>query len=216
MDNFAQHMFSDAAKAEQTKAGTRDRYEHTYRNRLTDGLNADAIAFIQSRTSFYIASIVETGWPYIQHRGGPVGFLKVVDIDTLGFADYHGNQQFITQGNLATEDRVSLILMDYPRRARLKLIGHASMIAADENPALAAQLNIADQGPVERLTTIKIVAQDWNCPKYIEPRFTEAEIAAMLGPRISERDRQIATLSARLAELGQDPTALLNASQDPS
>jgi predicted pyridoxine 5'-phosphate oxidase superfamily flavin-nucleotide-binding protein len=210
MDSFADHMFSDAAKAEQAKAGSRARNEQAYKNRLTNGLQDDAIAFIQSRTSFCIASITETGWPYVQHRGGPAGFLKVIAPDTLGFADYHGNQQFITQGNLATQSRVSLFLMDYPRRARLKLIGHARMIDAAENPALAAQLATQNQGHVERLTTIKIVAQDWNCAKHIEQRFTEAEIQSMPGPRIAELDRHIATLSARLSDLGQDPAALLN------
>jgi len=216
MDNFASHMFGKATKDEQAKIGMRDRFEHIYRNRLTDGLQAEAIAFIESRTSFYIASIVDTGWPYIQHRGGPAGFLKVIDTDTLGFADYHGNQQFITTGNLATEDRVSLILMDYPRRARLKLIGHATMIPADQDQTLAKTLAQDGQGPVERLLTIKITAQDWNCPKYIEPRFTEPEIASMLGPKMSELNDQIGALADRLTELGEDPAKILQSAKTKS
>ncbi|MDX8351450.1 pyridoxamine 5'-phosphate oxidase family protein [Cognatiyoonia sp. IB215182] len=216
MDSYAKHLFSDAAKQAQAGAGMRDKYERVYETRLTDGLQPDAIAFIESRTSFYMASIAETGWPYIQHRGGPAGFLKVIDTDTLGFADYRGNQQFITSGNLQTNDKVSLILMDYPRRARLKLIGHASMIAADENPELAQKLAQEGQGPAERLVTIRLVAQDWNCPQYITPRFTEAEIADLLGPRLNELNRQIGVLADRLTALGEDPSALLQDTKDKS
>lgn len=213
MDNFAQHMFSDAAKAEQEKAGTKAKYDHVYQTRLTGGLGADEKAFIETRTSFYIASIVDSGYPYIQHRGGPAGFLQVMDPNTLGFADYQGNKQFITQGNLATHNKVSLILMDYPRRARLKMIGEARMIAADNDTALTEKLSLEGQGPVERLMTIKVTAIDWNCPQYITPRYTEVEIGEMLAPKMAEINRQIDTLAGRLKELGEDPVALLQEAQ---
>lgn len=214
MDNFATHMFSDVAKAEQEKAGTKAKYSHVYQTRLTDGLGDNEKEFIETRTSFYIASIVESGFPYIQHRGGPTGFLQVMDSETIGFADYLGNKQFITQGNLATNNKVSLFLMDYPRKARLKMIGEAVMISAADDPDLAAKLDQDGQGPVERLMTVKITAIDWNCPQYITPRYAEDEIAEMFAPRMTEIDRQIDILANRLRELGEDPAALLQTPKD--
>ncbi len=200
MDNFAHHMFTEAVRAEQSKIGVEDRFQQMYRNRFTDGLDADATAFIESRTSFYMATVSQSGWPYVQHRGGPQGFLKVFDAETLGFADYTGNEQFISKGYLSGNDRVSLFLMDYPRRARLKLIGHAKMVDADSDPDLLSRLATENEGPVERLVTIRVTAFDWNCPKYIEPRFTEPEIEAMLGPRLRELTEENARLRAALAD----------------
>lgn len=213
MDNYADHLFSDAAKAHQAKAGMREKYEKVYPNRLRDGLDDDAKAFVESRSTFYMASIVETGWPYVQHRGGPKGFLKVIDPHTIAFADYTGNKQFITTGNMDTDTRVSLILMDYPARARLKLIGHGKVVEAADDPALAQRLHVAGEGPVERLFTIALTAMDWNCPKYITPRFDEAEIAAQINPRFAEANRQINILADRLRALGEDPVALLEAAE---
>ena len=206
MDSFADHMFTPAVAAEQDKLGVRERMAKTYRNRFRDGLDADARAFIETRTSFYMASVGETGWPYVQHRGGPAGFLRVLDDETLGFADYAGNRQVITKGNLGGDDRVSLFLMDYPRRARLKLIGHARMVEAEAEPALAARLATPGAGTVERVVTIRIVARDWNCPQYILPRFTEAEIEEMLGPRLRALAAENAALKAELDTLRQAPT----------
>jgi len=199
MDNYASHMFTEAVQAEQAVLGVRDRFQKVYRNRFTDGFDDDTRAFISTRTSFYMATVGETGWPYIQHRGGPPGFLTLLDDDLLGFADYTGNKQLISKGNLAGNDRVSLFLMDYARKARLKIIGHATMVSAEDDPDLAARLETVGQGPVERLTTIRVVAYDWNCPKYIEPRFTEAEIETMLGPRIQELTDDNARLREQLA-----------------
>ena len=200
MDNFAEHMFTEAVRAEQAKIGVDDRFQRMYRNRFTDGIDADVRAFVQSRTSFYMATVSETGWPYVQHRGGPVGFLKVFDTETIAFADYTGNKQLISKGYLSRDDRVSLFLMDYPRRARLKMIGHATMIDAAEAPDLATRLAVEGAGVVERLVTIRVTAFDWNCPKYIEPRFTEAEIEAMLGPRLKALAEENATLRAALTD----------------
>lgn len=200
MDNYAQHMFTEAVQAEQDALGMRERFQKMYRNRFTNGLDEDTKAFIETRTSFYMATVSETGWPYVQHRGGPIGFLKVKGDDTLAFADYTGNKQLISKGNLINNDRVSLFLMDYPRRARLKMIGHAKIISADDDPKLAARLRVTDQDPIERLMTIRITAFDWNCPKYIEPRYTEAEIQQMIGPRLQELTEENAGLRAKLAD----------------
>ena len=209
MDNYGQHMFTPAVQAEQAELGVAERYQKVYRNRFTGGLDADATAFIESRTSFYVATVGETGWPYVQHRGGPPGFLKVIDTDTLGFADYVGNKQLISKGNLSGNDRVSLFLMDYPRRARLKIIGHARMVTADADPDLAERLRQSPEDPIERIATIRVTAFDWNCPKYITERYTQDEVAALVAPHLEARDETIRRLAARLRALGEDPDALL-------
>lgn len=144
-----------------------------------DELGPDERAFIAERDSCYLASVSSSGWPYLQHRGGPPGFLHVLDAHTIAFADLKGNRQLITTGNLAANDRVSMFLMDYPRRTRLKLLGHATVLDAREHGELAATLappELANR--VERLVRIEVVGFDWNCPAYITPRFTEAELRA--------------------------------------
>jgi hypothetical protein len=133
-----------------------------------------------------MATVSEDGWPYIQHRGGPRGFLKLLSDTQIGFADYRGNRQYVSVGNLETEKRVSLFLMDYPNRARLKLLGKARVQEADANPDLAAELAVAGEGKVERLFTIEVEAFDWNCPQFITPRFTEAELSSSLTPLVDE------------------------------
>jgi predicted pyridoxine 5'-phosphate oxidase superfamily flavin-nucleotide-binding protein len=151
-----------------------------------DPLGQDEAEFIAARDSFYLGSISETGWPYIQHRGGPRGFLRVVNETTLAFADYKGNRQLLTIGNVSVNDRVALFLMDYQNRARLKILGHARAY-----PELVAQL--ADpkmQSSVERLVFIDVVSFDWNCPKYITPRYSIEEVEELAG-----------SLKARIAEL---------------
>ena len=161
-----------------------------------DEMGAQEEVFIQRRDSFYVASVSADGWPYLQHRGGPRGFLKLLDGHTLGFADLSGNRQLLTTGNVAANDRVALFLMDYARRERLKLIGHAEVISAKENPVLATEL--APEGVpvrlVERMFRIRVTGFDWNCPKYITPRFTAEEIERAAAPL---RNR-IAELEARL------------------
>jgi len=144
-----------------------------------DPLGPDEVAFIEARDSFYMATTSESGWPYVQHRGGPPGFLTALDAHTLAFADLRGNRQLVSVGNLATNDRVALILMDYPNRARLKLLAHAELVAADADPALTARL--APEGKmktVERLVRLHVVGFDWNCAQNITPRFTQAEVEA--------------------------------------
>ena len=164
-----------------------------------DSLTAEEIQFIQSRDSFYMATVTEIGWPYVQHRGGAPGFLRVVSPTQLAFADYRGNRQLLSTGNLAVNDRVALFLMDYPRRERLKILGHARVEDAREHPELVAQLVEPEtRGIVERLFLIEIVSFDWNCPKYITPRYTVAEIEALVEPlkrRIAELESQPKTKS---------------------
>ena len=164
-----------------------------------DELGAQEEVFIQRRDSFYLASVNQAGWPYIQHRGGPRGFLKVLDEHTLAFADLSGNRQLLTTGNVSTNDRVALFLMDYPRRERLKIIGHAEILPAKAHPSLASEL--APEGipvrMVERLYRIRVIGYDWNCPKYITPRFTAEEVekaAAPLKQRIAELEAALAAV----------------------
>ena len=163
------------------------------RNPFTD----DEAAFIASRDSFYMATVNSDGWPYLQHRGGPPGFLKVLGPHQLGFADLKGNRQLLSTGNLDGDDRVSLFLMDYPRRERLKILGHARVLDAREHPDLCDQLSPSPElrGKIERLFLIEVVSYDWNCPQYITPRFTEAEIETHTAPlkaRIAELEAQAA------------------------
>ena len=147
-------------------------------------LTREEAAFIAARDSFYMATVNSDGWPYLQHRGGPAGFLKVLDPQTLGFADFKGNRQLVSTGNLAASDRVSLFLMDYPRRERLKILGHARVLDARDERDLAAQLTPTPDllGKVERLFLIQVVSFDWNCPQYITPRYTEAEVQVAVAP----------------------------------
>ncbi|HTL56082.1 MAG TPA: pyridoxamine 5'-phosphate oxidase family protein [Candidatus Limnocylindrales bacterium] len=156
-----------------------------------DALTEEETSFIQARDSFYMASVTESGWPYVQHRGGRPGFLRVLNVQTLAFADYRGNRQMLSTGNLTANDRVALFLMDYPQRTRLKILGHARVEDAREQPELVRQLAEPDvQRIVERLFLIDVVTFDWNCPKYITPRYTADDIQEIVAP-----------LKARIAEL---------------
>lgn len=160
-----------------------------------DALTDDEIQFIQTRDSFYMATVSEAGWPYVQHRGGQPGFLRVLKPSQLAFADYQGNRQMLSTGNLAVNDRVCLFLMDYPQRARLKILGHARVEDARQHPELVAQIaEPAAQRIVERLFFVDVVSFDWNCPKYITPRYTAAEVEDAVAPlrrRIAELEAQI-------------------------
>jgi predicted pyridoxine 5'-phosphate oxidase superfamily flavin-nucleotide-binding protein len=161
-----------------------------------DELTEEEIALIGARDSFYLGTVTEDGWPYVQHRGGPPGFLKVIGPNQLAFADFSGNRQLLSTGNLAVTDRVTLFLMDYPRRERLKLRGHARVLDARLHSQMANELAPWPElrAKVERLFIIEVVAFDWNCPKYITPRYTPAEIGELMAPlkqRIAELERQL-------------------------
>ena len=205
MENYADLMFTKTVRSQQDAAGTGTLYAASYPDRTAAELGPDDRAFLESRTSLYLASVSETGWPYVQHRGGPAGFLKILSGTSIGFADYRGNRQFISSGNLAAGDgRVSVFLMDYPRKSRMKIQGIAQMCDASENPELAGILKTEGQGRVERLVTIEIVAMDWNCPQFITPRFDSAEIAQLVGPELDKQSARIAELEAEIAALKGD------------
>lgn len=186
MKHFGDIAFTAHVKAEQEARGSREMYAGMTARPAPQGLSEREAAFISMRDSFYMATVSEDGWPYIQHRGGPRGFLKMLSETQLGFADYRGNRQYVSVGNLQTEQRVSLFLMDYPNRARLKLLGRAKVLEAASNPDLAETMATDGQGKVERLFIIDVDAFDWNCPQFITPRFTEEELAASLSPMVEE------------------------------
>ena len=172
-----------------------------------EGLGADEAAFIAERDSLYMATVSETGWPYVQHRGGPVGFLKTIDERTLGFADFRGNRQYLTLGNIAADNRAALILVDYPRR-RLKLFARIESRAVAADPELAARLaNPGYRGVAERSLLLHVEAFDWNCPQHIAPRFTQAEVSAASRPltdRLAALEAENRVLRAALAS-GDSP-----------
>lgn len=174
-------------------------------NRPSDALTEDEMAFIAMRDSFYMASVSETGWPYVQHRGGKAGFLKVVDEQTLAFADYRGNRQYISAGNLAANDRACLFLMDYVRRARLKIYVHVERVTLDAEPALTELVSDPTyKGRAEAIFRLRLEAFDWNCPQHITPRYTEHQIEQAVLPlreRLQQLEAENAALRARLEGL---------------
>jgi len=171
----------------------------------TDPLTPSEAYFISSRDSFYMATVSETGWPYVQHRGGPPGFVKVLGPNLIGFADFKGNRQLVSTGNLDATERVALFMMDYPHRTRLKLLGHARVLDARDHPELLHQLTSeALRSKVERLFLIQVISYDWNCPQYITPRFTAAEVADYVAP-----------LKARIAELEAELVARAPVEENP-
>jgi predicted pyridoxine 5'-phosphate oxidase superfamily flavin-nucleotide-binding protein len=196
---FAEIAFTDAVRAAQVRDGSRAQYQ-----RLEDRGDANAelsereAAFIAARDSFYLATVGATGWPYVQHRGGPPGFLKVIDPRTLAFADFGGNRQFVSVGNVATNDRVALLLMDYAQQTRLKLLGRMRLLdLGDAPPEVVFEVELPDYpARIERVAIIEIAAFDWNCPQHITLRFTESEVRAAVRP-LHER---IAALEAELAK----------------
>jgi predicted pyridoxine 5'-phosphate oxidase superfamily flavin-nucleotide-binding protein/uncharacterized protein (DUF433 family) len=194
---FAEMAFTPAVKRVQERMGSRTAYARLEAGETRNGvLGPREVGFIAARDSFYMASVSETGWPYLQHRGGPPGFLRVLDKSTIGFADFRGNRQYVSVGNLAGNDRVALILVDYPNRRRLKILGRARVVEVEEDPALAARLAPAGYpAQVERGILIRIEAFDWNCPQHIAPRFTALEVEAITAPLHT----RIAELEARLA-----------------
>lgn len=189
---FAEIAFTPAVRAEQERAGSRARYQRMDGVAETnDRLGADEAQFIAARDSSYIASVGETGWPYVQHRGGPAGFLKVVSPTQLAMPDFKGNAQYVTVGNAAGNDRVALILMDYPNRTRLKVLGRIrNLSVAEAGPDLMRAIEPHDyRARIERVLVIDVAAFDWNCPQHITPRYTQAEVEEMIAPlreRIAE------------------------------
>lgn len=182
--NYATLAFTDSVKALQELHGSRRTYARVAESRHNNGLSEQEIGFISERDSFYLSSIGENGYPYIQHRGGPAGFIKVLDANTLGIVDFEGNKQYITVGNLQTHPQVSLIMVDYPRQARLKLYADARVVELKDDPTLFQQLDPKDYPHrPERMILFDIQAYDWNCPQHITPRYTLGEIQAAFAPQ---------------------------------
>jgi hypothetical protein len=181
---FGSLAFTPVVKALQEKYGSRRQYA---RLEKSDGsrerLGEQESWFISERDTFYMASIGSTGWPYVQHRGGPKGFLKVVDEHTIAFADFRGNRQYVSTGNLTTDNRVALILVDYPRQARLKILGRAGIFEGEQAKEWIERVREPGyKATVERVFVIHVEAFDWNCPQHITPRYTAEEIQETLAP----------------------------------
>ncbi|MBL0741956.1 pyridoxamine 5'-phosphate oxidase family protein [Chryseolinea lacunae] len=201
--NYSTLAFSDAARKIQEKAGSRANYARRERQSQTDGLTENESAFIAERDSFYMATLGANGFPYIQFRGGPKGFLKTIDSTRLAFVDFRGNMQYISVGNLATNNKVSLILMDYPTRTRLKLYAEAEVVELKDDPALFEKLDLENyKFRPERMVVLHVKAYDWNCPQHITPRYTLEEI----GDAFASQQDYIAKLEAEIKTLKQSAT----------
>lgn len=180
---YAQIAFTESVRQVQEEQNSRSGYASMDTGEDYNYLiSQEESNFIQARDSFYMASVSETDWPYVQHRGGPKGFLKVIDEQTIGFADYKGNRQYVSTGNFRTNDKVSLILMDYPNRRRLKIVGYIALVDEADWQTLASLEDDNYRARVERGFIIKIAAFDWNCPQHITPRYSEAEVSALIEP----------------------------------
>lgn len=211
MSRYARVAFTETVQEMQREQGSRPggRALGSAVGLHRDPLGERETGFIRARDGFYLATVSETGWPYVQFRGGPAGFTHVLDEHTLGYADVRGNRQYITHGNLRTDDRVALFFMDYARRSRLKIFGHARTVDAEADPALADRLlPTRTEGRVERLVVIAVEAFDWNCPKHIPHRYSDADLGRT-HDRLDEARRdnralaeENALLRARLDRLG--------------
>ena len=190
-------------RAAQAANGVGETWARFAGDRAFDRFTENEAAFIAARDSFYLASTSSNGWPYVQHRGGPPGFLKVLDETTLAFADFRGNRQYITLGNTLADDRVSLILVDYPHQARLKILAHMQARDLADDPALAERLALPGyKAKPERAFVLKLETFDWNCPQHITPRFTSAEVEVALAPahaRLAALEAENQTLRDQLA-----------------
>ena len=182
--SFGSLVFTPVIKALQERYGSRRQYARLEQGADTPvRLGPDEVEFIGDRDTFYMASVGATGWPYVQHRGGPKGFLKVLDEHTIAFADFGGNKQYVSTGNLMTDDRVALILVDYPRQLRLKLLGHVQIFEGEQAKELIEKVrDVGYKATIERVYVIRVEAFDWNCQQHIIPRFTEEEIGEALAP----------------------------------
>jgi predicted pyridoxine 5'-phosphate oxidase superfamily flavin-nucleotide-binding protein len=180
---FADITFTPSVRAAQTRYGSRAANQgHELATDPHDRISEIEAAFIEARDGFYQATVNEEGWPYVQFRGGPPGFLKVLDERTIGYADFRGNVQYLSVGNMVANDRVALILMDYANRRRLKIWARARLVHHDEDAGLLRRLEVSTyRARVERAVVMNIEALDWNCPRHITPRFTEAEFEARAG-----------------------------------
>ncbi|MCU1361758.1 MAG: pyridoxamine 5-phosphate oxidase-related FMN-binding [Ilumatobacteraceae bacterium] len=192
MQNYLHLAIGADSLKHQQDNGSLQAYRRVAQMPAADGLGSDEIQFLTGRDSLYIASVGEQGWPYVQHRGGAAGFVRVIDPTHIAWAERSGNRQYLSAGNIDHDDRISIIADDYPNRRRLKLYGHASFQTSPTAEQLSA---LGFEGRLEGIMTIEIVAFDWNYPKFITPRYTADEVRASVEPlhrRIAELERQLA------------------------
>ena len=192
---FAEIAFTDSVQKVQQQQGSLKAYSRLHGGEdFNHLLSQQEAEFIAARDSFYMASVSETGWPYVQHRGGPEGFIRVLDEATIGFADFRGNKQYVSVGNINVDNRVSLFFMDYPNRTRLKMLGRVELIDIEDTESLA-RLEVDNyRARVERGFLIHVEAFDWNCPQHITPRYSETEVEKMMALLAEENQRLNAEL----------------------
>jgi predicted pyridoxine 5'-phosphate oxidase superfamily flavin-nucleotide-binding protein len=195
---FAEIAFTESVRQVQLQQGSRSNYAEMDEGDDHNAQLSNAEArFISERDSFYMSSVSETGWPYVQHRGGPLGFMRVLDDKTIGFADYRGNRQYVSTGNFLNNDRVSLFFMDYPNRRRLKILGRIRAVSKQQTELLSRLKTQGYRALVERGFVINVEAFDWNCPQHITPRYTQAQVEELMAPIIKENHQ----LKQKLGEL---------------
>lgn len=201
VNNYAEIAFTESVKKEQEKHSSRQQYERMEKIARGTELSFAEADFILSRDSFYLATTGENGYPYIQFRGGPAGFLKVLDSKTLGYADFRGNLQYVSVGNLKTNNKAALILMDYAKRQRLKIYSTIEVYDAENVPELIEKLVMPEyKAKIERAMILHIEAFDWNCPQHITPRYTVDEINQMITPlneHIAQLEKEIELLKSK-------------------
>ncbi len=196
--NFAEIAFSESVKAQQQKYGSRKSYARMEVMTRGNEISEAEAEFIAERDGFYLTTVGESGFPYVQFRGGPKGFLKVLDQRTLAYADFRGNMQYVSVGNLTRNDKAALILMDYANRQRLKIFARIEIVEAKDSPDLIAQLQDKSyEAQVERAMVLHLEAFDWNCPQHITPRYTIEEISKLNAPLYEH----VAQLEAELERL---------------
>lgn len=210
MPQFGSLVFTPAVKALQERYGSRRQYVRLEGSGSSPArLGPQESEFIGERDTFYMATLGSTGWPYVHHRGGPKGFVKVIDDRTLAFADYRGNKQYISTGNLMTDNRVALIMVDYPRQLRLKILGRVEIFEGEQSHIkdwIEKVRDPAHKAFVERVYVIRIEAFDWNCQQHIIPRYTEDEIRDAVAPaenRMRELQQENEKLRKELSQLGR-------------
>lgn len=203
--NYPKLAFTDVVKTLQEKLGSRTTYKRVEKMTYVDGLTPIEIQFLGQLDSFYMASFGENGYPYIQHRGGPKGFVKVIDDQTIGLIDFTGNKQYISLGNISVNPKVSLIFVSYPMRARLKMYAEAEIVEIDDRPELFDFLKPEDyKFRPERILLFHIKAYDWNCPQHITPKYSLLEIDEITAPKdrqIEELKQEVERLKQQLAEI---------------
>jgi uncharacterized protein len=207
--NFGSLVFTPAVKALQERNGSRRQYARSEGTEPVR-LGPEESGFIGERDTFYMATLGSTGWPYVQHRGGPKGFLKVIDESTVAFADFRGNKQYISTGNLMTDNRVALILLDYPRQLRLKILGRVEILEGEKAKNWIPKVRHPEyKAVIERVYVIRVEAFDWNCQQHIVPRYTEEEIREAVAPaekRMHELEQENEKLREELSQLVKKTT----------